>query len=99
MKSANEIGGLLKIEIASVRANLLPMVILWGLAGAAVTAYYLMPGVAGALKVFADWQVEYGKFASFANRFICGGVIPGVFLLLFGLIDCRMVEAFRERGG
>ena len=29
------IGGLLKIEIASVRANLLPMVILWGLAGAA----------------------------------------------------------------
>ena len=41
------IGGLLKIEIASVRANLLPMVILWGLAGAAVAAYCLMPGVAG----------------------------------------------------
>ena len=36
MKVANEIGGLLKIEIASVRANLLPMVILWGLAVAAV---------------------------------------------------------------
>ena len=81
MKLANEIGGLLKLEIASVRANLLPMVVLWGLAGAAVAAYYLMPGVAGALKVFADWQVEYGKVASFANRFICGGVVPGVFLL------------------
>ena len=75
------IGGLLKIEIASVRANLLPMVILWGLAGAAVAAYYLMPGVTGTLKVFADWQVEYGKLASFANRFVCGGVVPGVFLL------------------
>ena len=81
MKLADEIGGLLKIEIASVRANLLSMGILWGLAGAAVAAYYLMPGVAGALKVFADWQVEYGKLASFANRFICGGIVPGVFLL------------------
>ena len=75
------IRGLLKIEIASVRANLLPMLILWGLAIAAVKAYYLMPGVAGALRVFADWQVEYGKLASFANRFVCGGVVPGVFLL------------------
>ena len=72
---------MLKIEIASVRANLLPMVVLWGLAGAAVAAYYLMPGAAGALRVFADWQVEYGKLASFANRFICGGVVPGAFLL------------------
>ena len=81
MKLANEIGGLLKIEIASVRANLLPMVVLWGLAGAAVAAYYLTPGVAGALKVFADWQVDYGKLASFANRVVCGGLVPGVFLL------------------
>lgn len=65
----------------SVRANALPMVVLWGLAVAAVAAYYLMPDAAGALKVFADWQVEYGKFASFVNRFICGGVVPGIFLL------------------
>ena len=81
MERSGGIGGLMKIEIASVRANLLPMVILWGLAGAAVAAYYLMPGVAGVLKVFADWQVEYGKVASFANRFVCGGVVPGIFLL------------------
>ena len=71
----------MRIEIASVRANLLPIVILWGLAGTAVAAYYLTPGVAGSLKVFADWQAEYGKLASFANRFVCGGVVPGVFLL------------------
>ena len=81
MTRSGEISGLLKIEIASVRANLLPMVVLWGLAVAAVAAYYLVPGTAGALKVFADWQVEYGKFASFVNRFVCGGVLPGVFLL------------------
>lgn len=71
----------MRIEIASVRANLLPIVILWGLAGTAVAAYYLTQGVAGSLKVFADWQAEYGKLASFANRFVCGGVVPGVFLL------------------
>ena len=81
MKFENKIAGLLKIEIASVRANLLPMVILWGLAGTAVAAYYLLPGVAGSLKVFADWQIEYGKAASFANRFVCGGLVPGAFLL------------------
>lgn len=71
----------MRLEIASVRANLLPMVVLWGLAAAAVVAYYLMPGVPESLKMFADWQVEYGKVASFANRFVCGGVVPGVFLL------------------
>ena len=81
MKFENKIAGLLKIEIASVRANLLPMVILWGLAGTAVAAYYLLPGVAGSLEVFADWQIEYGMAASFANRFVCGGLVPGVFLL------------------
>ena len=43
MKLRNKIGGLMKLEIASVWANLLPMVILWGLAGAAVAAYYLFP--------------------------------------------------------
>ena len=93
MKSTNEIGGLLKLEIASVKANLLPMVILWGLAVAAVAAYYLMPGVAESLKVFADWQVAYGKAASFANRFVCGGVVPGVFLLAMPSIRPRRAVA------
>ena len=75
------IGELLRVEVSSVRANILPMLILWGLAGAVVGAYYLLPGAAGALRGFADFQVEYGKLASFANRFVCGGVIPSAFLL------------------
>ena len=54
MRAKFGLGALMKLEIASVRANLLPMLILWGLAGAAVAAYYLMPGVAGALRVFAS---------------------------------------------
>ena len=86
-------GELIRLEIASVQANLLPMVILWGLAGAAVAAYYLMPGVAESLKVFADWQVAYGKAASFANRFVCGGVVPGVFLLTMPSIRPRRAVA------
>ena len=81
MKFAGDIREAVRVGLASARANLLSMVVLWGLAVAAVAAYYLMPGVAGALRVFADWQVEYGKVASFANRFVCGGVVPGVFLL------------------
>ena len=81
MTSPGGIDGLMRLEIASLRANLLPMVVLWVLACAAVAAYYLLPAVAEALKVFADWQVEYGKFASFVNRFVCGGVVPGAFLL------------------
>jgi len=72
---------LMRLEIASVKANLLPMVILWGLAGAAVGAYYLVPSVSQHMRAFADWQLAYGKFASFVNRFVCGGLVPGVFLL------------------
>jgi len=72
---------LTRLEIASVKANLLPMAVLWGLAGAAVGAYYLMPDVAETMSVFARLQVEYGKLASFVNRFFLGGVVPGVFLL------------------
>jgi len=70
-----------RIGLASVRANAVPMCILWALAGAAVAAYYLAPGAASAMAVFADWQVAYGKVASFANRFVCGGLLPGVFLV------------------
>ena len=81
MGFAEDIRGTFRIGLESVRANAVPMIVLWTLAGAAVAAYYLMPGVAGSLKVFANWQVEYGKLASFVNRFICGGVVPGVFLL------------------
>ena len=93
MRGKSDLGELIRLEIASVRANLLPMVILWGLAGAAVAAYYLMPGVAESLKVFADWQVAYGKAASFANQFVCGGVVPGVFLLAMPSIRPRRAVA------
>lgn len=81
MRAKSDWDELIRLEIASVKANVVPVIILWGLAGAAVGAYYLVPEVAQRMKVFADLQVEYGKFASFVNRFICGGIVPGVFLL------------------
>ena len=76
-----KIGNLLRLEVRSVRMNLLPMVVLWLLAGTAVALYYLVPEVAVSLRVFVDIQVRYGKLASFVNRVICGGVLPGIFLL------------------
>lgn len=81
MRAKSIFDELMWLEIASVRANVTPMLILWIFAGAAVGAYYLAPEVAQRMKVFADWQIEYGKFASFVNRFVCGGIVPGVFLL------------------
>lgn len=77
----DEFKKLLWLEVRSVRANLWPMMVLWVLAGASVALYYLVPSVAESLKVFADIQVKYGKLASFINRVICGGVLPGIFLL------------------
>ena len=76
----------LRIGLEAVKANVVPMVVLWGLACVAVAAYYLVPEVARQLKVFADLQLEYGKFASFVNRFVCGGLVPGVFLLTMSSI-------------
>jgi len=81
MSGRLDVRALLRVELDSVRANLLPMCILWGLAGAAVAAYYLAPGAARAMSVFAGWQTTYGTLASFANRFILGGLVPGAFLL------------------
>ena len=93
MRTRFRLGGLVRLEIASVKANVVPVSVLWGLAGAAVAAYYLMPEAAQGMRVFADLQIEYGKFASFVNRFVCGGIVPGVFLLTMPSIRPRRAVA------
>ena len=85
--------GAVKVGWDSMRANAVPMAVLWGLAGAAVGLYYLVPEVAQGMKVFADLQVEYGKLASFVNRFVCGGLVPGVFLLVLPSIRPKRAVA------
>ena len=93
MRAKSGLGELIRLEIASVKANVVPMLILWGLAGAVVGAYYLVPEVAQRMKVFADLQVEHGKFASFVNRFVCGGIVPGVFFLTMPSIRSKRAVA------
>ena len=74
------IGGLLKMEIASVRANLLPMVVLWAMAALTVLVYYCVSEADVVFNPLAKWQTESGWVAAFLNRMIFCGVIPGVFL-------------------
>ena len=82
MQVQSSFSELISFEIASIRANLIPMLVLWGFTMVVVAAYYICPIVSQNMKVFADWQVEYGKVASFINRFVCGGIVPGIFLLI-----------------
>ena len=65
----------------SVRANAVPMVVLWLLAAMTVIGYYFVPGFARLLDPLKCWQTESGWVAAFLNRVIFCGVIPGIFLL------------------
>ena len=47
----------LRIGWDSVRANVVPMVVLWAVAAVLVFGYYLVPGVAGFLQPVAEWRV------------------------------------------
>lgn len=75
--------------VAAVRANLVPLVVLWGFAGALVLGYYFVPGVAALLQPLATWQQEWGWVASFLNRFVFCGVIPGAFVLSMKRLSLR----------
>jgi len=73
----------------AVRANLVPMAVLWGLSAAAVAAYYLMPAVAAAFAPFVRWQTDGGWIAAFLNRVFFCGLLPGVFLCSMASIRPR----------
>ena len=70
-----------RIGLASARANLLPMVLLWLMAAAMALAYYYVPGFAQMLEPLLRWQCEYGAFAAFATQAFFCGVLPAIFLL------------------
>ena len=81
MGFAADIRGALKIGLASVRANVVPMVVLWLLAALTVVGYYFVPGFARLLEPLRCWQTESGWVAALLNRVIFCGLLPGVFLL------------------
>jgi len=71
-----------RIGVASVRANAVPMAALWLLAIALAGAYFRLPAFAGLLEHVRLWQVANPRLAPFLNRMLFCGLIPGAFLCL-----------------
>ena len=69
-----------RIGLASVRANLLPMAVLWLLAVLLITVYSFVPAFAEAMEPVRRWQIENGWWGPFLNRVFFCGLLPGVFL-------------------
>ena len=72
----------MRIGWESVKANAVPMVVLWVLAGALVVGYYFVPWFSDALGPLYRWQTSGGWKAAFLSRFFFCGLLPGFFLLL-----------------
>jgi len=70
----------LRIGWNSVKANRVPMLMLWGLAVSLAVAYYWSPAFAERLAPIKDWQAKDGALAAFATQFVFCGVLPAVFL-------------------
>jgi len=66
---------------ASVRTNLVPMLVLWVLAACLVATYYRVPGGAALFTPLMAWQTSGGWLAAFLNRVLFLGVLPGIFLM------------------
>ncbi len=66
---------------AAIRANAVPMVLLWLAAVGTVAAYCLVPPFAAALEPLARWQTANGWLAAAANRVAFTALLPGAFLL------------------
>ena len=72
--------GPFRIGWKSVKANRVPMLVLWTLAASLAVAYYRLPGFAELLAPVKDWQARNGAIAAFATQFVFCGVLPAVFL-------------------
>ena len=72
----------IRIGLESVKANAVPMVVLWSVAVSLVVTYYRCPVVASLLEPFEKWQSTQGEFAAFANRVVFCGLLPGAFMVL-----------------
>lgn len=81
MRFSANIRGALTVGLASMRANLVPMGILWAMAGVLVVGYYCLSEVRSVLDVLGRFQEVYGVWAGFVSQFVFCGVIPCVFRL------------------
>ena len=88
----NDCGGMKspwRIGWESVKANRLPMAILWIAAMLTISCYCAFPRFAALFDPIIEWQHKYGWRAAFANRLVFTGLIPGVFLLAMKSIRPR----------
>ena len=71
----------LETALRSVRANFIPMLVLWAVAALFLVIYYCAPGGAALFGPPMRWQTQGGWLAAFLNRVLFLGVLPGIFLL------------------
>jgi len=71
----------LRTAWASVRANAVPMFVLWAFAALFLVLYYAVPGGSALFGPLMSWQTKGGCLAAFLNRIVFLGALPGVFLL------------------
>lgn len=64
-----------------MRANAVPMVVLWLLAALTVVAFYHLDLAESVFGPLARWQTKSGWVAAFLNRVVFCGIIPGMFLI------------------
>lgn len=80
----------LGVALKSIRANIVPMVVLWLLAALTVWGYCRFPQIAAILEPLAKWQRETGWLAAVVNRTVFCGLLPGAFLLTVRSIRRRV---------
>ena len=85
MEARKDCMGPWRVGWESVKANWLPMVVLWLLAAALVAGYTYVPGVKAALQPVFDFQTGGGWKAAVLNRIVFCGLLPGAFWSLVGL--------------
>ena len=81
----------LRIGAAAARANAIPAAVLLGAATLTVAAYYLSPDFRALWEPFTAWHRASARTASFCCQAFFCGLLPGLFLLLFGSIRPRRV--------
>ena len=71
----------LQVGWESVRANVVPMVVLWLVAVALAVGYCWFPGVAAVMDPLRVWFGEHEVLGAISSRAFFCGLVPGVFLL------------------
>ncbi len=70
--------------LKAAKANLLPGLLLQVLAFGIVLSYYFVPQATGVLEKLGNFSSEAGHLFGMVSTGLCGGLIPFLYLRLFG---------------